>query len=427
MNKLELPKNKRIKGLYIFCNCCNKKFSKPHVCEGSGDRQVYKVIITIPGTTKVKTKILDTRNLDEAIKLTLDFENELKSNNYHLPEITEVTDNKPQDLIGCIGMYIDYLENQNVWKHQERIRSKEHIKQVVRYLKRFTEALKLSGVNLNGLLIKNITNQHVSVYHDYILKMQDFSNRTYNRHMDTISELFQYLIDIKQYDLVNLFGSNNTKRRRINTRIESVSLKEFKQLLASLSYENGIQIFSTGEKKNLYFDWLKDAFELGLYTGRRRDEIVNMKFSDIIEQDGVPTVIKTPDYKYNYRNNLFKEEEKKFNYSPVIYDLNLFLTKIGYYKYKGTDRYLIAPDSKLTRASIKDKMSKAFSHFYSKLGSDKQLQFKHLRKTYITRLNHFTNGKAETITGHSGQGIIMKNYHDQTVFNNVLKDFRMTS
>ena len=166
---------------------------------------------------------------------------------------------------------------------------------------------------------------------------------------------------------------------------------------------------------------VEDAFELGLYTGRRRDEIVNMKFSDIYEQNGIPVYIKTEDYKYNLRNNLFKEDEKKYNYSPVINDLNLFLTKIGYPKYKGTDRYLLASDSSLTRATIKDKMSKAFSHYYT------QLQFKHLRKTYITLLNHFTNGEAETITGHSGQEIIMKNYHDSKVFNNVLKDFRMTS
>ena len=35
-------------------------------------------------------------------------------------------------------------------------------------------------------------------------------------------------------------------------------------------------------------------------------------------------------------------------------------------------------------------------------------------------LNNFTNGNMEVITGHSGQEIIMKNYHDQKVFN----DFR---
>jgi integrase len=426
MNKLELPKNKRIKGLYIFCNCCNKKFSKPHSCDGSVDRQVYKVIITIPGSTKVKTKILDTRNLDEALKLTLDFEDDLRRNNYHLPKEKIEVDNKPQDLVGCIGMYIDYLENENTFEHQKRTRTKAHIKQITSYLKRFVNALKESGININQLLIGNLNNQHVSIFHSYLLK-NEFANRTFNRHMDTVSELFKYLIDIRQYTLVNYFGSKNTKRKRVNPKIDSVSLDDFKGLLKILTPANGVQVLSTGTKKHLYFDWLKDAFELGLYTGRRRDEIINMKFSDIYEQNGIPVYIKTEDFKYNLRNNLFKEEEKKYNYSPVINDLNLYLTKIGYPKYKGTNRYLLAPDATMTRASVKDKMSKAFSHYYEQLGTGKQLQFRHLRKTYITYLNHFTNGEAETITGHSGHEIIMKNYHDEKVFNNVLKDFRMIS
>jgi len=72
-------------------------------------------------------------------------------------------------------------------------------------------------------------------------------------------------------------------------------------------------------------------------------------------------------------------------------------------------------------------MSKAFTHYYSQLGTDKKLQYKHLRKTFITIINHFTNGRAEVITGHSGQPIIKKNYQDQKVFDDVFQDFRMTS
>lgn len=427
MNNLELPKNKRIKGLYIYCNGCNKKFSKSHRCSFPVERQVYKAIFTIPATTKTKTKVLNTRNLDEAIKLTLEFEQELKINNYYLTKTTNVIENTPQDLNGCISMYLDYLDNQNVWEHQKKVRTKEHIKQVTRYLIRFAEALKISGLNIRNLPVSCISNEHVSIYHSYILNMEECSNRTYNRHMDTVSELFQYLINIKQYPLVNFFSSKNIQRKRVNPRIQSITTSDFKKLLSIVTPKNGVQVLLTGERKHLYFDWLIDAFELGLYTGRRRDEIVNMKFSDIIEEDGIPRLIESEDFKYNIKNNLFSETEKKFCYSPVFMDLNDFLIKIGYEKYKGTDRYLIASESKMTRTSIKDKMSKAFSHYYSLLNTGRQLQFKHLRKTYITRLNHFTNGQAEIITGHSGQEIIMKNYHDQTVFNNVIRNFRMIS
>lgn len=426
MNKLELPKNKRIKGLFIFCNGCKKKFSKPSTCNCSAEHQVYKAIITIPGTSKVKTKILNTRNLDEAIKYTLDFEHQLKIQNYHIPVMEAKNKAKPYDLIGCIAMFIDYLTDENVYEHQKRKRSKSHINQNICYLTRFTTALQSSGIGVRNLLVSDLSNEHVSIFYSYLIK-ENFANRTFNRHMDTVSEFLKYLIEIEHYDLVNHFDPKNAKRKRVNPKIESVSLKDFKVLLKTINPQNGTQVLSTGENKHLYYDWLKDSFELGLYTGRRRDEVVNMKFSDVFEQDGKPIYIKSEDYKYNLRNNLIKEEEKKYNYTPVIYDLNLFLKKIGYDKNKGTDRFLLAPESPLTRDTIKNIMSKAFSHYYAKLNTGKKLQYKHLRKTYITYLNHFTNGKAEVVTGHYGHNIIMKNYHDQTVFNNVLSGFRMTS
>ena len=60
-------------------------------------------------------------------------------------------------------------------------------------------------------------------------------------------------------------------------------------------------------------------------------------------------------------------------------------------------------------------------------GTEKNLEFSDLRKTYITLLNNFTNGGAEVITGHIGQEVIMNHYHDQKVFNDTLKSFRMIS
>jgi hypothetical protein len=133
------------------------------------------------------------------------------------------------------------------------------------------------------------------------------------------------------------------------------------------------------------------------------------------------------DYKYNRRHNLVDENEKKYVYSPIIYELGLVLQRMGYNKHKNTDRYIIAGDSTKQRDTLKEDMSKAYSHYYKLIGNDTKLSFKHLRKTYITRLNNYTNGEAEVITGHSGQGIIMKNYHDQKVFGDVLEKFRMIS
>lgn len=431
MSRLIIPASKKFTGLYVFCNKCNQKSKTSLVynekCNHPEDKVVYKAIITIPGTKSIRSKNLEAKNVDEAIKQTIDFRNELVAADFKHITIN-VKEQNPVDLLGCIAMYLDYLENNNVYSHQVKPRTKAHIAQITAYLKKFIIALKTEHLNIKGLLVRHIEDYHVDIWNNYLNdNFPDYSNRTFNRHMDTISEFFQYLINIKRYKLNNFFSSENVARRKVHSRKETISMQEFKNLLNIINPENGIEILSTGERKNHYYDWLKDAFEFGLYSGRRRDEIIYAKFSDIIEENGVPIYIITEDYKFNRRNNLVKDGEKKFNYSPVIKDLYLFLQKIKYEQFKGSDRYLIASESPRKRETIKDDMSKAFTHYYKKLGTGKKLEFKNLRKTYITFLNNFTGGKAEEITGHSGQEIIMSNYHDPKVFNDVLLNFRMIS
>ena len=435
MESLIIPKGKKIKCLYIFCNKCKAKKRgqlKPNeICKHPADKQVFKAIVTIPFTKRVRTKTFSTRNIDNAINETLEFEKELKESDYQKIESSNIINAKPIYLESCIYLYLDYLENINVYDYQKKIRSDSHKQQITTYLKRFEACLKSNGIDFSTILVRHINKNHVQMFHSYIiLQFEKLSHRTYNRHMDTVSEFFNFLIEIKQYELVNYFSSKIVKRKSINSKIDSIPIPEFNELMNLIKTENGIEELEMNHKmhKNHYYPWIKDAFELGLFSGRRRDEIVNMKFSDIKEIDGLPIYIETEDYKYNLRNNLFdKSDNKKFNYTPVIADLYQLLIKMGYNEFKGTDRYLIAPDSKKTRNTLKDDISKSFTFYYGQLKTGKNLSFKHLRKTYITMINNFTNGLADNITGHSGQAIILKNYHDQKVFNNALQSFKIIS
>lgn len=432
MSKLTIPVSKKFRGLYIFCNACHEK-SKfkllvKSTCNHPDGQIVYKAIFNIPGTKSIRSRQFKTKDIDEAIKQTIDFEKELRATDFKPVAKTEIFDRKPLGLVECLVMYLDYLENKNVYNHQINQRSKGHIDQVKRYLQRFIFALKAKQINVNGLLVRNVNDQHVSIFHAYILnKYPKIANRTFNRHIDTVSEFFNYLIEVKHYSLVNYFSPKNIIRKRVHSHIETSSITEFKELLSIISMENGIEMLSTGEKKYHYYDWLEDAFKFALFSGRRRDEIMDMKFSDIVESDGRPIYIVSEDYKYNRKNNLIKKEEKKYNYTPVILDLHLFLQKLGYQEHKGTDRYLIAPDSTRRRETLKDDMSKSFTHYYKQLNTGKNLEFKHLRKTYITLLNNHTNGHAEVITGQSGQELILKSYQDRKIFDDVIVNFRMIS
>jgi len=101
-----------------------------------------------------------------------------------------------------------------------------------------------------------------------------------------VSEFINYFINNKGIQLRNYFSSTNVQRKRIVSQNETISIKDFERLLSVITEDNGEQVLSTGEKKYHYHNWLRDAFELALLSGGRRDEIMLMKFSDIIEQDG---------------------------------------------------------------------------------------------------------------------------------------------
>ena len=428
MDNLKIPKNIRIKGLFVYCNKCKYK-SKSQLplstdCSHPFEKQVYKAIITIPKTKRVRAKTLTTRDINEAIKQTLDFEQTLRDNDFKRNDELKVSEYKPEDFVHAIALYKDYINNRKLYRHQIKARSKEHREQVERMIDRFVNSLIDGSVRVSELLLKDINDYHVDIFCKY-LDSTSFENRTYNRHIDVVSEFFKFLINSKRYDLKNYFSPQNFIRKRVNPEVRSISIKEFTELLGSITQENGIETLSTGGKKYHYFNWLKETFEFALFTGFRRDAVVNVRFSDIYEQNGKPIFIKCEDYKYNRAHNLTKERDKKYIYSPVIKDLYDFLIRIGYNNYKSTDRYIIAPECSYQRSTIKVEMSRSFSHYYKQLNTNKDIQFKHLRKTYITLLNNFTKGKAEVITGHSGQQIIMHSYQDPTVFSDVLTNFQL--
>ena len=79
------------------------------------------------------------------------------------------------------------------------------------------------------------------------------------------------------------------------------------------------------------------------------------------------------------------------------------------------------------RETLKNDLSKAFTHYWKQVDSDKKLQFRNLRKAYINGLNNYTNGKAYAITSHASQEVIIRHYQNPKVINDVVEGFRMIS
>lgn len=211
------------------------------------------------------------------------------------------------------------------------------------------------------------------------------------------------------------------------TNIETITEEEYKRLLEIIQKpELGKSELQTGEVKNLLKPWMSDAVELGLDTGRRLGEVVQMKFNGIaVDDNGKPMYIKVEDFKVN-RQKGNARENTKYIYVPITKSLQELLLRIGYEKYKGSDKYILAPEEKMERETISSFVSHSFTHYYKQLETGRDLSYKCLRKTYISSLSASLGiDNARLITKHSGTQVMEEHYVDKKVIALTAKNFEV--
>lgn len=439
---LVIPDTKKWKGLKVYCYRCGqtvgnicKESGKPITQCKHGDKHIYKVVVHVPGTkNERKTKKLNTRDLNEAIKQAIEFEKEAKSPEYLRKKKTQIIeekpelvpqDNRPYLLIHALARYIGWMNGEGVPAHERRERSQEHIKDVERAMKLLVECLKENRYDLNALLVEEISNETVGKVFAFLEK-KGYSARTFNKLIGFYTSFMSWYS--KEYDLPIRNYFERVKRKNLNPKPESITFREFEALLEKVTPENGIKEYVNGVKplRNLYRPWLVDGFRLALETGRRREEIINMRWNDIKESEGTRYII-IEDFKVNRIQNRTLLEEKKFVYVPITDNLEKLLDEMGQENYKGTEHFILAPEVNISRKRVMaDILSRGFSHFYKLLGTGRDLSFRCLRKTYITRLEIFMgHGNTKAITGHSDDSVIERNYVDKRELAKAAKTFQV--
>lgn len=429
MHKLKNPKKIRIPGLYIYCNKCKLKVDqkcgltrkKINLCADIENHK-YKVFVYIPGSAgRAKTKVLDTKDENEAIKQALAFREEMEKCNYSNKIITTKTD-VPRTIVEGMAYYISYLNNETPHEQEHKQRSKGHLNEVERYFKYFLDYLESQEIIPSSLPIEKLDKNVVGKLKSYLLIEKKYAPKTYNKYIGLMRVFITFLIKEFDFQMKNSF--DGFKRLKNEKKINTISKTEFHDLLKIITPENGIETLRTGQNKNRYRPWLKDAFLLALLTGRRREELVQMKFNGIIENETQePISICIEDFKVNRSNDISAKESAKLIYVPIISPLKNLLYTLEYYRYKETDKYILAPEETMERRTIMDFISKSFTHFYKLLKTDKKLQFSDLRKTYISHLYAKHGEKAKIITKHSSEDVMMNHYIDEKVIAEVAMDF----
>jgi integrase len=199
-------------------------------------------------------------------------------------------------------------------------------------------------------------------------------------------------------------------------RVETITKGEFEKIMSCINSEDSnITLGGRGEVKNMYRDYLKVGFRLCLLTGFRREEVVDLRWSDVFFSGDVSFfMIKN---KKVERNNNIKGDFYK--YVPINSDLFDLLIELGYDKLKTTNNFILSPVRKESLLTIMNTLSKSFTFYKNKAGIEKNISLKHLRKTYISWVNQVMGNETRVLTSHSTNGVLVEHYLDPTILNTI--------
>lgn len=408
MKKLTLPKN-HLKGLKIYCNKCKKYNPKcNHI-----DDLLYRVVVHIPGTknsTKIKTLI--SKNYEDAVKESIDIIKELKSNDYR--DLSIDNDSNEYTLIGAILKYNQYLSGEYELKHLIKRVTEGHRKESLRFIKLFCNVLK-SHHNFEIMRVRDVTVKDVSRFYESM--ESHYSARTFNKCMISLKSFFNFLIEIEKVDMKNPFSVYNSKSV-LSTINETITKDEFERILDSIdSSDSLLKLGGKGEVKNMYRDYLKLGFKLFLLTGGRREEVVDLRWSDIY-YSGETYFFMIKNKKVERNQNIDGDFNK---YIPINSDLLDLLNEIGYKEKKTSKDFILCPERNESVLTIMNTLSKSFTFYKNKSGVTKNISLKHLRKTYISWVNQVMGSDTRILTSHSTDGVLKEHYLDPTILDTIQK------
>ena len=427
MKLLRVPAKHNRSGIKIKCLKCKYQVSETCKLKGTKlvscdhkERHRFNLVVHVPNTINTrKMKLLQTKDFNTALDELIKFKAELKNNNYHKVVKVEPKESTTT-FIAFSKAYLDAISGINTHKHLIRKRSRHYITETKLAIERFVMVLKRKGYTINMLELNQIGDDEVEFYHEYLIEELKLSIVTYNKHFVILKAFFNWVIKTKHYNVINPFTHAELTFIKRDTTI--ITREEYIGLMDATTYDNGWG-YHSGQKRNLFKNWLPFAFRLGLETGGRAEEIISLRWCDLMEiEKGVPVFgisnLKVNRIKFGY------DTGKYIRYIPVTKSLKKLLNDLGFAEKQGSDRYLLDREDGMTDDYMMKTMSRGFTHFIKKV-TDRKIQFKDLRKTYITRLTLQVGDKAKLFTGHSNDAVLKNHYLSSAHLAGRLNDFEV--
>jgi integrase len=407
MSVLKLPKNP-YKGIKLYCRTCRVDNPK---CSHH-DRIIYRVRVHVPGTDKdIKSKMLSASNYEDAVAETIEFEKELKSNSYETikPKVDEGND---YSVTGAIMKFDYYLRGESEYAHLRKNVSKGHIDEMFRFCRFFANSLK-QKYDIQRMRIIDVTQHDVADF--YVWAEEHYAPKTFNKCLAGLKGFFDFLIEVEEVEMKNPFRKY-VRKYVPQSEIDTINKDEFDSILNTVdNYTPIIVLGGKGENKNMYRPYLKDGFKLFLLSGGRREEVVELKWSNIFESENKIKFFRIK----NLKVTRIMKKDTVYKYIPITDDLFDFLKELGYEEKRNTDEYILFPERYEKSKTMMDLLSKSFTHYRIGAGIEKEITLSNLRKTYISWVKVEMGEKTGIVSSHSTNGVLEKFYLDPKILTTI--------
>jgi integrase len=307
------------------------------------------------------------------------------------------------------------MSGESKFAHLKKNVSQGHIDESVRYCWLLVENVALRK-NVKRTRPTDIDINDVSNFYKWA--EEKYSPKTFNKVLIAVRAFFEFLIEIENFDMKNPFRKYVAKVATPPT-IDTITEEEFNKILDAVDTFYPIQkLGGKGESKNRYRHYLKDGFYLFLLTGGRREEVVDLKWSDIYTLDsGVKTFIVE-----NLKVKRIKKNAKEYvKYFPINKDLEDYLNYMGMEDMLSKDEYILYPQRDISSKSIMDILSKSFSYYKDGAGITKNISLSNLRKTYISWHNQVLGVDTGLVTNSADRNVLKNHYIDPKIMSAVEK------
>ena len=405
MIKLTLPKNPH-KGLKIFCRTCRVDNSK---CRHY-DRQVYRVRIHVPGTKNAtKSFYLEAKNYNDAIIECALIEKELIQNGFEKVKQIDSVSLTDYSIGDALVKYREYMSGESKYAHLKKNLTQEHIDECVRFCWKLIENVALTK-NIKRTRPTDIKIEDVSNFYKWA--EQNYSSTTFNKCFKAIRTFFEFLIEVENIEMKNPFRKFVPKSSTTSI-IDTITEEEFNRILTAVDIIDPIvKLGGEGKIENRYKSFLKDGFKLFLLTGGRREEVVDLKWSDIYS---TPQGIKLLIIDNLKVNRIKKDAKERKKYIGINADLEDFLIELGMNEKIGTDEYILFPKRDRSTKTMMNDLSKGFTYFKNGAGINKKISLSNLRKTYLTWHHQVLGDDTGLVSSHSTTHVLDKYYLDPKV------------